>query len=263
MTTSQTPPEFNPLSKLVSLIALVAAGLYFTGWIYRWAYFGFFHLQVTSLNLPVESFYLAAFQALFGSPLTVIRTILGFILIIILILGSLKLLQTIQTKLSLFSAQFSFNLSPQHLSSLNFLLSLIDELIIITWLLILLFNLAQWQGDKDALTDAVNETSTLPIITAIMPDNFPLGRNLDNPLINSSKFRVIGEQNIYENLRGRELNNLDNPQEKRVWRLLLNRDGYLYIFPALPKKKHNLDFPVVTLYERDNGIQLVIRQSSR
>ena len=250
--------EFNPLSKLVSLIALLAAGLYFTGWIYRWTYFGFFHIQITSLNLPVESFYLAAFQALVGSPLTIIRTLIIFSLTLIAILVSLKVLQVIENKFENIIQTFTLNLSTNHLISLKFLASLIDELIIIAWLLFALFFLAQWQGDKDAFTDAVNETSNLPVITAIMSETSPLGRKLDNPLSNYSKFRIIGDKNLYTRLLGKELTNIDDPDKKRVWRLLIERENYLYIFPALPEKNKQLSVPIVTLYKRDNATQIVI-----
>lgn len=250
--------EFNPLSKLVSLIALLAAGLYFTGWIYRWAYFGFFHIQITSLNLPVESFYLAAFQALVGSPLTIFRTVIILTVTLIAILLSLKALQFIQIKLRDIIHKLSLNLSANHLSSLKFLASLLDELIIIAWLLFALFFLAQWQGEQDAFTDAVNETSKLPIITAIMSESSPLGRKLDNPLSNSSNFRIIGDKNLYQQLLGKELTNVDDTDQKRVWRLLIEGESYLYIFPALPDKNKQLNFPVINLYKRDNATQILI-----
>ncbi|MFM7712711.1 MAG: hypothetical protein ACKO7A_08280, partial [Microcystis sp.] len=76
MAEPQTTPEYNPLGKLLGVLALLAAGLYFTGWTYRWTYFSFFQLEVTTLNLPGESFYLAAFQTFFGEPLAFLRTIL-------------------------------------------------------------------------------------------------------------------------------------------------------------------------------------------
>ena len=250
--------EFNPLSKLVSLIALLAAGLYFTGWIYRWVYFGFFHIQITSLNLPVESFYLAAFQALVGSPLTILRTLIIFTVTLIVILLSLKSLQFLQIKFRNIIERFPLNLSTNHLVSLKFLASLLDELIIISWLLFALFFLAQWQGQQDAFTDAVNETSKLPVITAIMSESSPLGRKLDNPLLNSSNFRIIGDKSLYKRLLGKELTNVDDPDKKRIWRLLIEGESYLYIFPALPEKNKQLNFPVITLYKRDNATQILI-----
>lgn len=51
---SDNNPDINPLGKLASLIALLAIALYFTGWVYRWTYFGFFQVEVTTLNLPLE-----------------------------------------------------------------------------------------------------------------------------------------------------------------------------------------------------------------
>jgi hypothetical protein len=76
MAEPQTTPEYNPLGKLLGVLALLAAALYFTGWAYRWTYFSFFQLEVTTLNLPTESFYLAAFQTFFGEPFAILRTIL-------------------------------------------------------------------------------------------------------------------------------------------------------------------------------------------
>lgn len=58
------------------MLALLAAALYFTGWIYCWAYYDFFQVEVTTLELPFESFYLAAFQVLFGHPVILFRTFL-------------------------------------------------------------------------------------------------------------------------------------------------------------------------------------------
>jgi len=47
MAEPQTTTEYNPLGKLLGVLALLAAGLYFTGWTYRWTYFSFFQLEVT------------------------------------------------------------------------------------------------------------------------------------------------------------------------------------------------------------------------
>ncbi|EDX71548.1 hypothetical protein MC7420_5173 [Coleofasciculus chthonoplastes PCC 7420] len=62
VSTPPDPNEPNLLGKVTSLVVLLGAGLYFTGWTYRWAYFSFFNLEVSTLNLPFESFYIAAFQ---------------------------------------------------------------------------------------------------------------------------------------------------------------------------------------------------------
>ena len=55
------------LSQFASVVALLGSALYFTGWIYRWSYFGFFQLEVTTLNFPFESFLFVPLQVFLGS----------------------------------------------------------------------------------------------------------------------------------------------------------------------------------------------------
>ena len=260
MTSSpQNNPEINPLAKLLSLVALLAAALYFTGWVYRWSYFGFFKVEVTALNLSVESFYLAAFQALVGNFLIFLRTTIALLITLLLIIFILQIIQKLQRLVIRYLGRIPLNLSNTQLGSLNFLYSLINELVIVLWTLAALFFLAQWQGDRDAFRDAVNETSRLPVITVVIrEENAALGRNLDNPLVNPSGFRIIGDQDLYNRLLGKELTDRTNSEERRVWRLLIDREGYFYIFPALPSKDKNLSILVLIIYESGNGDQLTI-----
>ena len=73
----------------------------------------------------------------------------------------------------------------------------------------------------------------LPVVTAVIrEENAALGRNLDNPLVNPSGFRIIGDRGLYERLLGRELTDTSSPDQPLVWRLLIDRDGYFYIFPS-------------------------------
>ena len=251
--------ELNPLSKLLSLVALLAAALYFTGWIYRWAYFGFFQVEATTLNLPVESFYFAAFRSLVGHPLIVLRTAITFIITTLVIIITIQILQKVQRFVIRYLGRIPLNLLPTQFASLNFLSSLVNELVIVLWTLAALFFLAQWQADQDALRDAVNETSRLPVVTTVIrEENAALGRNLDNPLLNPSGFRVIGDRGWYERFLGRELTDTSSPDQLRVWRLLIDRDGYFYIFPALLKQDRNQSIPVLIIYENDNGAHLII-----
>ncbi|MDJ0576012.1 MAG: hypothetical protein QNJ65_12700 [Xenococcaceae cyanobacterium MO_234.B1] len=260
MTSSpQNNQELNPLGKLLSLVALLAAALYFTGWVYRWAYFGFFHVEVTALNLPVESFYLAAFRSLIGHPLTILRTIITLSITALVILVTLQLIQKLQRFIVRYLGRIPLNLTNTQLGSLNFLYSLINELVIVLWTLAALFLLAQWQADGDAFRDAVNETSRLPVVTTVIrEENAALGRNLDNPLVNPSGFRLIGDRNLYDKLLGKELTDTSSPDQPRVWRLLIDREGYFYIFPALPKRESKQSVPVLIIYESGNGDQLTI-----
>ncbi|MDJ0904164.1 MAG: hypothetical protein QNJ55_35810 [Xenococcus sp. MO_188.B8] len=255
----QNDQELNPLGKLLSLLALLAAALYFTGWIYRWAYFGFFHVEFTSLNLPLESFYFAAFRSLLGHPLIILRTIITFGITLLVIIFTLQVIQKLQGWLVRYQGNISLNLTLAQQGLLRFCYSLIDELIIVLWTLAALFFLAQWQADRDAFRDAVNETSRLPVVTAIIrEENAALGRNLDNPLLNPSGFRLIGDRSLYETLLGKELTDISNQKQPRVWRLLIDRDGYFYIFPALPERDRKQSVPVLIVYESGNGDQLTI-----
>ena len=257
-------PEFNPLGKLIRVLVLLTAALYFTGWIYRWAYFSFFHLEVTTLSLPNESFYFATFQTFFGDTWAIPRKILFLIMIIFAIFITLigqKWLGKYLKKLPI-----TFNKSQTNI--INFLSSLFNEFIIVLFVLTALFWLATWQAKDDAWKDAVNETSSLPIVTIVLSDNAALGRKFDNPLESRSTkpnlptFRIIGDRQSYQRLLDKELNDISNPDKPRVWRLLLKGDGYSYIFPALPEKNPKLTFPVVMVYERDSGVQLTILNSS-
>ncbi|MFM6277353.1 MAG: hypothetical protein ACKN9K_03385, partial [Dolichospermum sp.] len=63
--------------------------------------------------------------------------------------------------------------------------SLRQEIVVIVWILASLFWLGRFQGLADAYRDAVNNTSTRPIVTLVTAkDKLPLGRNLDDLLTN-------------------------------------------------------------------------------
>ncbi|MFM6404491.1 MAG: hypothetical protein ACKPGT_07470, partial [Microcystis sp.] len=64
--TTPSPPTI--LLNLASAAGLIGAGLYYTGWVYRWAYFAYYQLGITSLDFPVESFLLLPLQVFFGTP---------------------------------------------------------------------------------------------------------------------------------------------------------------------------------------------------
>jgi hypothetical protein len=274
--------EPQGLGTLASLVVLVGAALYFTGWVYRWAYFSFFQLEVTTLDLPLESFYIAAFQALLGGWGAIARTAIGIVLCAVGIYLTLWFVQLAGRRITHHLKQWreraiqygdrhrrspvaqvlqslaEFN--STHFNSIDFLRSLLDEIIIFLWALLILFFLAQWQADADAWIDAVNETSTLPVVTFLLPeDNSALGRKLDNPLINPAGFRIIGDKARYNRLLGREITQTGPQQVHRVWRLLIDRSGYFYIFPTLPNTANrSLRPPIVVIHESDRGDQLLI-----
>lgn len=248
--------DFKPLGELASLIALLAVALYFAGWVYRWAYFGFFKIGIASLDLPVESFYLAAFHALFGGPWILVRTFLGFALALLGILLTWQTWKLLKAQIRLPDRLHrSLSRSP----SFQFVDSLVDEIVFVFWVLTVLYFLARGQADLDVWLDAVNETSDLPVVSVLLNDqNAALGRNLNDPFANPDNFRIVGDRATYDRLLGKETNDASDPDRVRTWRLLSDRGSYFYIFPALPERDRHLSIPVVKIYASSLGDQLVI-----
>ncbi|MGD1703507.1 hypothetical protein [Dapis sp. BLCC M229] len=280
------------LGKIASLLSFLGIGLYFTGWVYRWAYFGYFQLEVTTLDLPFESFLIAPIQVFLGNISigdfsTIWRTIrigiFTFIIIIIVIQVNLIILKFCRNKLTDIINKWrlkllNWSLKTKHhkitrpfqsflyLKQFNFIRYdkvLINEIIMVSWLLTALFFLGQSQGKVDAIRDARNETSLLPVVTLITPENqLPLGRKIsdltDDP--NRSSFRAIGDLELYEKLLERDYNNkTDDNFPKVVWRLLIDRNGQYYIFPSLPKNApSNARPPVVVIQQNGDGEYIVI-----
>ncbi|EDX82358.1 hypothetical protein S7335_915 [Synechococcus sp. PCC 7335] len=254
--TSPTPSTgFSPFSKLLSVLGLLAIALYFTGWVYRWAYFSFFEINLTSFDLPRESFFLAAFQVFFGHPFAIIRAAVVIIASIMVGIAVIWLRQRLASQLPRRAARL-VRLIPTAPSS--FLTAIVDEIIIALVCLSALFWLAQWQANADAWKDAVNETSSLPIVTVVFDrESAVLGRRLDDPFTNPEGIRLIGDANLYNRLLGQELTNTEDPNQPRVWRLLLSKSGALYIFPALPSKDRFLRLPVLIVQSSNSKLTIL------
>lgn len=281
--------EAFPLGRIASLLVLIAVGLYFTGWTYRWAYFSFFQLDVSTLPLPVESFYMAAFHALLGNPWATLRTGIALISIVVvagitLWLFERQLLGRIQTKAQQHqSSQLAKKLAPikrwsrfwhrtdlfianqlwalQNYGSFQFLRSLIDEVIIVICLLTALFWLARWQAAEDAWLDAVHTTSTLPSISIVSSGNaIPFGFNPSNPT-NPDDIRIIGNINAYNNLLATPTDNSDSNLGVISWRLLFDTNGDYYIFPALPADSPRDRRPrILIIPHNDSRGQIILLQ---
>ena len=279
----QPNQEPNILSKFASVVGLLGAALFFAGWIYRWSYFYFFQLEVTTLDLPAQSFLIVPLQIFLGDGWIIGKTALAFIIAVITIYVTLWLIQTIsdsvvdqlnrllshriipatQRRQSWIARRLKSvaEFSSLQLGSVQFLRSLVNEIVIVSWVLLVMFWLARWQGTTDAYRDA-GEHSTLPVVTLVTPENsLALGRKLDDVFTNPSLkgYRIIGDIGLFDDLRGREDNDTSHPKKTRVWRLLLKRGGWIYVFPALPPKaKPDEHPPVVVLRESDGGDQLLI-----
>ncbi|NET01755.1 MAG: hypothetical protein F6K61_14505 [Sphaerospermopsis sp. SIO1G1] len=140
--------------------------------------------------------------------------------------------------------------------------SLRREIIIVIWILASLFWLGRLQGTADAYRDAVNNTSTRPIITLVTAkDKLPLGRNLDDLLTDPDlkDSHIIGNVEQFKNIIGQETNDLTNPQQPIVWRLLIESSNWVYLFPSMPPNaKFNQRPPVLAINTSDGGVQLLI-----
>lgn len=265
---SQSP---NPLGAFAALVGVLAIFLYFTGWVYRWAYFGSFALELNSLNLPAESFFLVPIQVILGEPIRFLLAILVAIAVIGLISITLWILRS-----PAFPASPSTGRSPlgraiarldrsRWLGGVRRFADIIPQplrhdLVIVVWLLVALFWFARWQGTTDAFRDAINSTSTRPVVTLISPsDKLALGRNLDDLLTDPSLkgIRVIGDVEQFNAIRGKETT--VDPAKPIVWRLLVESENWVYLFSALPEGAKSEQRPLLLAVNSGDGrIQVLI-----
>lgn len=270
---SQNSSSTNLLGSFAGLIGVFGIFLYFLGWIYRWAYFGFFQLEVTSLNFPLESFLLVPLQIILGNLWVFFRTTLVLIITVLLIEFTLWLISlpkvgtppsTLQLPISRFKQKLhSFWLfKPLRSFAQLFPLPLRHEIVVVLWILAALFWLGRFSGNADAYRDAVNATSLRPIITLVSPsDKIALGRNLDDLLTNPplKNSRIIGDVEQFRQIFGRETNDTSNPKQPIVWRLLIENNNWVYLFPAMPSgAKPNQRPPVLAVNTGDGRVQLLI-----
>ena len=273
--TPQSPNEPKILGTFASLIGLLGIFLYFTGWLYRWAYYGFFQLEITRLNLPLRSFFFVPIQVFLGDIWAFGRTTLVIIATIILMKFTLWLLQPLnnsrgnnsniwRSRLRRLSHKLHRSPIAETIRSLAavFPRSIRNDTIIVTWLLVALFWLARIQGTIDARRDAINDTSLLPVVTFVTPEEGSvLGRNLDNIFVNPSLkgYRIIGDNRLFDSLRGRETNDVSTPDNPIVWRLLLENNGWFYPFPALPPKAdRDRRPPLLAIRTKGNGELMIL-----
>ncbi|MGB3638701.1 MAG: hypothetical protein WBA39_14170 [Rivularia sp. (in: cyanobacteria)] len=300
--------NINILGSIAALIGIISIFTYFTGWVYRWSYFGFFELDINSIELTFESFFLVPIQVFLGdlykiilativiiitlniikitlliinqlsssnykhrSPLLIIKLQIRLIKLIDKLPSGLdkkKLKKIISSKISL--AIFIKKLHNFYLFKLLrsfaqiFPQPLRNEIAIVAWVLTALFWFAQYQGHVDAFRDAVDKTSTRPIVTLVTKkENLAIGRELgnENELDNLNKipslkdFRIVGDVKQFYQIWGKETN-LNQPI---TWRLLLQNDDWVYLFPALPSPaKPNHRPPLLVINSEQGQVQMLI-----
>jgi len=283
--TPQPTPESNVLGNFASVVGLLGAALFFTGWIYRWSYFYFFQIQITTLDLPVESFFMVPLQVFLADGPTIFKSAIALLLTAFAIYQSLWLVNSINHKfattinrrnrlwrfyarrrrlwllLRFLKSWQRFNINRYN--SIKLLRSLVDELIIVSWVLLVLFWSASNQGIADARRDA-GENSSLPAVVLIAKqDNISLGRKLDDETDRSlgKGFKAIGDLGLFADLNQQDFNHINNSKEPIVWRLLLDRGNWIYLFPALTNEQQK-DLKarpfVVAIQQSQSGDQLLI-----
>ena len=286
MTASPQPtPESNILGNFASVVGLLGAALFFTGWIYRWSYFYCFQLNVITLDFPVESFFIVPLQVFLSDGWTILRSAIALLLTALAIYLSLWLVnsinKTVAAKINRRARLWRFSARRRRLgllhrflkswqrfninryNSIKLLRSLVDEIIIVGWVLLVLFWSAYHQGIADARRDA-GENSTLPAVALIAKqDNIALGRKFDDPTfrVPPKGFKAIGDAGLFADLSKRDYTDINNPKKPRVWRLLLERGNWIYLFPALTKEQQTNPKarpPVMAIQQSQSGDQLLI-----
>lgn len=267
------------LGEFVSIVGLLGFALFFTGWIYRWAYFSFFQLDITSLELPVQSFFIVPIQVFFGSPGALARSASFLAATIVLIFLVLRLAQLVATwcksKLEFLTVNSSqlraipwltqtfelitgHQINPQKRIQIKLFLT---ELLIAFCIFIMLFWTARIQGSNDAWRDAQQKTSRLPVVSLVTPlEGLPLGRKLEDVFedLSLESFSFIGDKGLFDTLRGKEDTDIvSDPNQPRVWRLLSAHGEWIYLFITLPVDADRVDRPSVVAIQRGGG-QLMI-----
>lgn len=286
MTSSPQPtPQSKILGNFANVVGLLSAALFFTGWIYRWSYFYCFQLNVITLDLPVQSFLLVPLQVFLGDGPRIVKSAIALLLTALAIYLSLWLVnsinKTVAAKINgtitgwlsypygrrfrwlyrILNSWQQFNVNRYN--SIKLLRSLVDEIIIVGWVLLVLFWSAYHQGIADARRDA-GENSSLPAVALIgKQDSMALGRKLDDPTLRLTPkgFKAIGDAGLFADLSKRDYTDINNPKEPRVWRLLLERGNWIYLFPALTKEQQTDPKArplVIAIQPSQSGAQLLI-----
>ncbi|MBC7882010.1 MAG: hypothetical protein H7Y37_11840 [Anaerolineae bacterium] len=276
---SETPnptPKTKLLAEFIGQASVFGIFLYFTGWIYRWSYFGYYQIDINTLALSQQSFLIVPLQVFLGSFGATSRALFLMVTLTFVISAISVFVQA--TRETLGTAFFELEtirydplkIKPVEIPAIvkrfmvNTLLQpFVVDIVIVLIVLSSLFWLASFQGYEDARRDAFNDTSTLPIVAYIShSDEFPLGRNLAQPLFNSplKSFRGIGDLSLLRQLQGRDITDKTIPNQP-VWRMLLGVEEWIYLVPAIPggiSQNQNLHPPVVAMRTSNNSSDLML-----
>lgn len=270
----QPQKEEGVFTRILGLSGLIAAALFFTGYVYRWAYYSYFQLDIATLDFPVQTFPILAIQVFAGDPGRIVQTLLALVAIAAVTLPCLWLLKKLRT-----------SLMPRHsrrladwLRGLGLLFSyFLGEAVVMIGILVILFWFSRSQGWADARRDAYNQSSTLPTVVLMTPERKAvLGRLLaestpDPPLAYRDQglgqeigYRFFGDKQLFNQVYRKEDTDSSNPQQSRVWRILLSRNKWIYLFagvPDLPNSKTEDRYPLVVAIQEGGDQQIILAPS--
>jgi hypothetical protein len=175
-TSGEKPSTF--LGGFASILSLLGITLFFSGWIYRWAYFSYFSLDVNAQPYSAQSFLIVPIQIYLGNVANVFQTLLALLLLPLLISLTIRLLNVLWLQVSYLWGRLPWSRSlPLRLGlpgsapedRQRFLASLVGEAVIVAWVLIAIFWLSQHRGLADARRDASEGRSTLPAVALVLP----------------------------------------------------------------------------------------------
>jgi hypothetical protein len=260
---SETSGEKKPpfLGSFASILSLLGITLFFSGWIYRWAYFSYFSLDVNAQPYTAQSFLIVPIQIYLGRPSNALQTLLAVLALPVLISLSVRVLNGLQVWITTLCCRLPWIRSlPVRLGlpgsgsedRQRFIASLLDEAVIVTWVLIAIFLFSKHHGLADARRDALEGSSTLPVVSLVLPQGEGiLAQDLrlledngepipDPPLANHA---LIGDLNLARDLRA---TSLSDGGRQQVWRLLTQEpEGWLYLIRTMPPTAPAKERPMV------------------
>lgn len=269
----QRPPFLGGFASILSLLGIT---LFFSGWIYRWAYFAYYSLSLNDQSFTAQSFLIVPIQIYLGTPSNLLKTLLLLLALPLLITITLVLIKwltalvaQLPNRCPALQPLLALRRAPDSrlTEARRFLASLVDELVIVAWVLILLFWFSQDQGLHDARRDAVETTSTLPSVSLVLPQrDSVLAQDLrvlndsgepiaDPPLTNQV---LIGDPELAREVRS---TSLSDAQSQQVWRLLNQETtGWLYLIRTIPASSKAEARPlVVAVPNARRGQTLVLK----
>jgi uncharacterized membrane protein len=273
--TDKTPPFLGGFASILSLVGIT---LFFSGWIYRWAYYAYFSLNLNDQSFSAQSYVIVPIQIYLGTPFSLLKTLLLLLLLPLLITATLAVLNRLAAVLAQLPSRLPWMRTLLVLQeapttrlaeSRRFLASLLDELVIVGWVLIVLFWFSQHQGYEDARRDAMETTSTLPVVSLVLPQRDGIlaqdlrqlsdsGEAIPDPPLGSHV--LLGDLELAREVRN---STLSDTEAKQVWRLLNQEPtGWLYMIRTLPPDAKADDRPlIIAVPNAKRGQTLVLSPS--